>query len=308
MAGSSATRSAPICSARSRAASRRTARRPALYAASVLASFWPGSLFAALAIPFAWRHRRESSTRFALAAILPHWIVYELIATKLPHYVLPAFPAIACLTAAGLLRPAAFRGRLARALALLYGALWLACGLAFAAAGPVLLWRLQGVLPTLPIAAAVLASALLVLAAVLLLRRQRPRAFAAAAGAALVLYGSLFLLVVPDLDAIWLSPRIAATVRQVRPCPDSRLASVSFSEPSLVFLVGRDTALIPPADAARFLAADPACALALVGARDDAAFRAALTVPVRTIATIDGINYSTGRRLRLSLVTASARR
>ncbi len=280
---------------------------PGTYLAMFLASFWPGSLFAALAIPFAWTWRRENAVRFALAAILPDWVVYELIATKLPHYVLPAFPAIACLTAASLLSPVAWRGAVARIAALFYGALWLVAGLVFACAGPVLLWRLQGEISPVATAASAGAASLIVASASLLGRRRRLRAFAAAGGSALILYASLFLAVIPRLDAIWLSPRIAETVAIVRPCPDSVLASVSFSEPSLVFLVGRNTKLLPAASAARFLAADRACGLALVGRRDERAFHAALAIPVRALATIDGINYSTGRRLHLTLWTASPR-
>ena len=37
--------------------------------------------------------------RFLLAWIVPSWIVFELVVTKLPHYVLPLYPAIAILIA-----------------------------------------------------------------------------------------------------------------------------------------------------------------------------------------------------------------
>ena len=278
---------------------------PGTYLAMFLAAFWPGSIFAALAIPFAWAERRRPAVVFALAAILPHWIVYELIATKLPHYVLPAYPAIACVTAAALLAPRPARWRSARAAIALYGALWTVAGLAFAVAGPLLLWRLQGEVSAVAIADAAVAAGLVVAATVLLLCRARLAAFGASALAATTIYASLFLLVLPELGTIWLSPRIADTVRLVRPCPDSVLASVSFSEPSLVFLAGRRTKLVPAAAAAGFLAADRACGLALVGTRDEGAFRAALTVPVRPLATIDGINYSNGRRLHLTLYRAA---
>ena len=54
---------------------------------------------------FVWARRREPAVRFCLCWIAPTWIVFELVATKLPHYVLPTYPAIACLTAAALLAP-----------------------------------------------------------------------------------------------------------------------------------------------------------------------------------------------------------
>ncbi len=82
--------------------------------------FFPGSLLTALAIPWAWRRARRtrvaapwwkhlalsacSSTGrhpelFLLCWLLPTWIVFECIATKLPHYVLPCYPAVALLSA-----------------------------------------------------------------------------------------------------------------------------------------------------------------------------------------------------------------
>ena len=45
----------------------------------------------------AWR--REPAVSFLLAWLVPSWIVFELAVTKLPHYVLPLYPAIAILIA-----------------------------------------------------------------------------------------------------------------------------------------------------------------------------------------------------------------
>lgn len=82
--------------------------------------FFPGSLLTALAIQWAWsRARRARSTHsiparwwsgltsrggrhpelFLLCWLLPTWIAFELVATKLPHYVLPCYPPLAVLSA-----------------------------------------------------------------------------------------------------------------------------------------------------------------------------------------------------------------
>jgi 4-amino-4-deoxy-L-arabinose transferase-like glycosyltransferase len=53
-----------------------------------------------------------------LAWLLPSWIVFELVLTKLPHYVLPLYPAIAILTAGALERRVLSRSWLMR------GAAW----------------------------------------------------------------------------------------------------------------------------------------------------------------------------------------
>ncbi len=270
-------------------------------------AFWPGSLFAAIAVPFAWRSRRAPEVRFLLCWILPHWILFELIATKLPHYVLPAYPAIAILTAAALRAPDGWqwpRQSWGKALLGLYGGAWLLLGLALALAGPILLWRLQRVISLPACFAAGLALVLVPGAALLAALREPRRALGFASAAALLTYLSLFWAVLPNLRAIWLSPRIAAMVAQVKPCPESVLASASFSEPSLVFLVGRGTRLVDAASAADLLARDRRCGLALVGSRDEAAFRVRLAhdgVAVQALGRLGGINYSTGRQLDLGL-------
>src|SRR5258708_31720688 len=60
---------------------------------------WPEAPLAAVAAAAVWRHRGEAGTRFLLAWLVPTWIVFELVVTKLPHYVLPLYPAIAILIA-----------------------------------------------------------------------------------------------------------------------------------------------------------------------------------------------------------------
>ncbi len=280
---------------------------PGYHLAVAAVAFWPGSLFAAMAVPFVWFRRRTAPVRFLLCWIVPHWLVFELIATKLPHYVLPAYPAVALLAAAGIAQPGGWRWPAAlwgRVLLVLYGLVWLAVGLVLAVAGPVLLWRLQRELPPVALLLPVLALPLLLLSAWLLLRGRAQDALLSVAGAAVISYFGLFSVVLPRLTTIWLSPRIAATVALVKPCPTSVLASASFSEPSLVFLAGQATRLVNASAAADFLAGDRACGLALVGSRDEAAFRARLqahALAVRQLALIEGINYSNGRRLQLKL-------
>jgi len=276
-------------------------------------AFWPGSVFAAAALPFVWLHRRLPQVRFLLCWIVPHWLVFEAIATKLPHYVLPAYPAIAILTAASFtatpgLLPAGWqlpRSRVGRALLAAYFLAWLLIGCAIAVAGPILLWRLQGTVSVPAIILAALSMPLILAAAWLLLLREPKRALASVGCAALLTYASLFWVVLPGLRVIWLAPRIVAMTEAVQPCPHSVLASASFSEPSLVFLRRNPTRLISASQSADLVVHDR-CAMALIGSRDRAAFEhrlAADRAAARQIGRLDGINYSTGRRLDLFLFT-----
>ncbi len=246
---------------------------PGYYLMVFTAAMWPGSLFAVLALPFIWRHRREPAVRFLLAWIVPTWAVFELVVTKLPHYVLPTYPAIACLTGAAAVAPEGWPdGRTWRAIRLAYGAIWLAVGCGLAVAGPALLWTLQGVVRPIPVLAGLVVIGAAIAGFRYTLRGRAMPALAASGVAAVVLFASTYAGVLPNLHAIWLSPRIAAAVAAARPCPDSVLASSSFSEPSLVFSVGQDTKLVNAGEAADFLLANRKCGLALIGKRDAESF------------------------------------
>ena len=72
---------------------------PGFYFLLFWVTFWPGSVLAGLAAPRVWQARREPGARFLLAWLMPSWLVFEAVITKLPHYVLPLYPAIAILIA-----------------------------------------------------------------------------------------------------------------------------------------------------------------------------------------------------------------
>src|SRR5258708_14584169 len=67
-----------------------------------------------MAAPAVWRARREPGAQYLLAWLVPSWIVFELVLTKLPHYVLPLYPAIAILTVGALERRVLSRSWLRR--------------------------------------------------------------------------------------------------------------------------------------------------------------------------------------------------
>src|SRR6185312_3112586 len=90
---------------------------------------FPAVLLLPAAAVTGWRGRAEPAIRFALAWLIPSWLVFELVPTKLPHYTLPCFGAIAWLMAAALTRP---MGALSRRVGAILN---LAVGAGFAAAG-----------------------------------------------------------------------------------------------------------------------------------------------------------------------------
>lgn len=65
------------------------------YLALFWITFFPASMVFAATLPAIWRARRSLWMQMALVWVVPMWIGFELASTKLPHYVMPTYPAIA---------------------------------------------------------------------------------------------------------------------------------------------------------------------------------------------------------------------
>src|SRR5260370_1342481 len=106
---------------------------PFSYLLLSVASFWPGSLILVPAMVHAWRRHELPVERFLLAWLVPSWVFLELVPTKLPHYVLPLFPALALLAAAALADGIRLEaGTWARRLRLLVSGAWVVASLGLA--------------------------------------------------------------------------------------------------------------------------------------------------------------------------------
>jgi hypothetical protein len=111
-----------------------------------------------------------------------------------------------------------------------------------------------------------------------------------------------FAMILPSLDHLWLSRSLAAMVARHAPLAGP-IISVGDAEPSLVFLLGTRTQLLPPEVAAQEMATNKD-AVALVEARQDSDFRRALaargTAP-RLLDHAAGLDYSNGKEMTISL-------
>ncbi|HKW53192.1 MAG TPA: glycosyltransferase family 39 protein, partial [Stellaceae bacterium] len=248
---------------------------PGAYLLLLALTFWPGSLLLGPAFAWAWRQRGAPAERFLIGWAVPFWLLLELVPTKLPHYILPAYPALALLAGRAMValgEGAATRWRWLDALVTL---LWSLVALALAAALVLLPLRFG----------AGLAVAGIVAAFVLLLfgfRLARAAWNHGGSGVvtriailALLVFAPSFALVAPSLDRLWLSRSAAAMVARHTPPIDAPVATVGDAEPSLVFLLGTRTRLLSADQAAQYVASARGAA-ALVSDRDDAAFRQAL--------------------------------
>ncbi|MCC7273945.1 MAG: glycosyltransferase family 39 protein [Alphaproteobacteria bacterium] len=245
---------------------------PGYYLALLVATAWPASLLVPQGVAAAWRGRTAPALRFALAWVVPGWLMFELVPTKLPHYVLPLYPTLALLAAHAAVAGVGGAGRWRWAAAAWF-ALWGVVGVALGALGLAAATAFGGGTP-LAALAGLAAGVLAVAAAALWLRRDAVAACVASVAGAAVVFGLLLGVVAPRLDDLWLG-RSAAALLAREGIAAGRVAVVGYAEPSLVFLAGTDIRFANTADAAAHLASVPD-AVALVGDRDRETFEVAV--------------------------------
>ena len=293
---------------------------------------WPGSLLTAIAFGRAvrrgyvasesarrpgagWiarvfafmRHARPSRLpeAFLIAWVVPAWIVFELIATKLPHYTMPLYPAIALLSARGVLAAGSvvrMRTVGPRIGFFVWGAIGVV-GLTLSVAVVAALGEFQQFVPSAAIWLGVVYPALLALAAWRALRALSNGKFmrAQAIGIAMIVSWCWLTLgwVAPRSPALWSSARVAKAVYELggaaRP-----VTLVGYPEDSAVFMFRGRAEHISNRELSDWLSAHPSGIVAV-----DALARPAGAQLVRAslerAASIDGYNYSVGRPVRIEV-------
>jgi 4-amino-4-deoxy-L-arabinose transferase-like glycosyltransferase len=263
---------------------------------------FPATALLPAALAHGWKERSGTLARFAICWLVPSWIVFEIAPTKLPHYTLPLYGALAWMAAAALTRPI---GRVSR-----YAGVLLSClvGVALAAAG-VVLAKLYGTDQSLrwSIAAAVLALAAAGAGSVgVLSDRRAVSALLAALGAGLLAHDALAAGLAPGLQPLWVSRRAAAELRHagidprngVTPGP---VAVAGYEEPSIVFLLGAHTQLGDGQTAAEAISEGRP---AIVESHELHAFMAELKAEdanAEAVAEVKGLDYSKGKPVDLFL-------
>jgi 4-amino-4-deoxy-L-arabinose transferase-like glycosyltransferase len=271
---------------------------PGTYLLLFWVTFWPAAPMAALAAPAVWRARREPGAQYLLAWLMPSWIMFELVLTKLPHYVLPLYPAIAILIVGALERRV-----LSRSPWLVRGAAWWFAIPAITAVsvivGAIALTR-QPAFLAWPFLAVSLIFGLF--AWWLYDDNRAERSLLNAAAAALLLGMGVYGIVVPSLTPLFPSAEIARVLRNVV-CVGPKAAAAGYHEPSLVFMTGTSTLLTDGSGAADFLS-HGICRFALVEARSERAFaQRAEAIGLRyNVATrVEGYNFSQGKPISVAV-------
>lgn len=289
---------------------------PGTYLGVFWITFWPAAPLALLAAAFVWRERRDDGVAFLLAWIIPFWLILEAVPTKLPHYVLPLYPAIAILIVLALERGGLLLRRWSRWLAAILFAL---VPLIFLIGAPTLFLLLEEGspllrLPFFALPFLVVAAALGLYGAWQIVGARPVRMLVAGVLASLTLTIAAYNFGLPMLKAFNLSPRLAAAAAATG-CANPAYASVGYREPSLVFKTDTEILMAKPDEAAAFIdAPGVGCRIAFIERRFEEEFRAALKgQSAPALATrVRGVNINAAvdrnRRLRVLDIAVYVRR
>ncbi|MCC6891118.1 MAG: glycosyltransferase family 39 protein [Hyphomicrobiales bacterium] len=271
---------------------------PGYYFLLFWGTFWPAATLAGVAAPAVIAARHEPGAKFLLAWVVPTWILFELIVTKLPHYVLPLYPALAILIA-GVIDSRT-----------LHAKSWIEHGTIWWFVVPVLL-GLSGLLLLVVIGRqfGFLAWPLIGASMVMGFRAWQlydsdggEHAFLRAGAAAVLMTAAIFGLVVPSLSPLFPGVAVARALRDSG-CKVPVVATAGYGEPSLVFLVGTGLRHTDGAGAAEFLRGGD-CRFALVEARQERSFaqRAdAVGLLYSSGPRIEGYNMGNGRTVTIAV-------
>ncbi|MEE2525988.1 glycosyltransferase family 39 protein [Hyphobacterium sp. HN65] len=184
---------------------------------------------------------QAKAIRFLLAWIIPSWIVFELMPTKLPHYPLPVYAALALIAGLGW---QAFSATplWTRLTSITLGLLGSVVLIALILAASIV----YGGSPVLAgIAAAICVMAILAVI-IAIMRKQGTAALMLAIFAGLSWHVQMRMVAVPLAQDLNLSERAAQTVADMTGQSGRDAVSVisSYNEPSLVFALGTETRLV----------------------------------------------------------------
>jgi 4-amino-4-deoxy-L-arabinose transferase-like glycosyltransferase len=279
---------------------------PGYYLALVSITLWPATLFLLPGIRLGVANRHTPAVRFLLVWIAANWLMFELVSTKLPHYILPVYPALIFLGALWATRQTETETKWSRWFSYIAG-LQFALALAALTAAPIILARKfgDGGTPTL-IAGACTGAVAGLTALVFFLRRSDITASACAMVSAILLFATLAAGTAPHLGQIWMSSRAANMIAKAHQPNDPPIVLAGYVEPSLVFLLGTNT-LIDNGDTAAAAAAHQG-GLALVDDHERRNFLNdlnSLNSDAKQVGELSGIDYSRGKPEHLTLYRVS---
>lgn len=280
---------------------------PGYHLAFFWGAFWPFAAFAPLGAVWLWVRRKQIVGAFLLGWIVPAWIIFEITPTKLPHYVIVAYPAIAGAIAAAMLDERLWRDASMRLRRIAFG-LWVIPAAVLCLGGALAVPVIEGRVSIGAAAFALAGAVALSFAGRALWRWERGAFLGAAIPGAALLYAGIFGFALPGLDRAFVSPRLAAATEAHRCGAEGPVGLTYYREPSAVFLLGTETVMANGRGMAEALGAGRV-SFAWIEERDREAFdEAAAALGLRPVPLdeLTGFNYSRGKPVDLTLFATRA--
>ncbi len=271
---------------------------PGTYLLSSLLTAWPWSVLAPFVLIAGWKHRTQPAVRFCLAWLIPAWIVFEIVPTKLPHYTMPLYPALMLLTGWALSETAESQTLLRNMLSRFGSAYRILWALVAAAMGAAIVYATMtyGQVAWLGASAAALAAIFAGVWAVFFIRRSQ--AWIGLAAASLLFGFFVFGGTMPYLERLAVSVRLSAAL-----APFSEPAALAeFHEPSAVFLLGTHTRLTTVEGAVAYAMSAPDRPAVIPKAAMETARARAEGREIVSRGDVSGYNYSRSKPVDLVVI------
>mgnify|MGYP003967250589 FL=1 len=218
---------------------------PGSYLLSSILTAWPIALFIIPSALWCFKNKDNKAVKFLLCSLIPSWLFFEIIPTKLLHYVLPLLPSFAILTAAMIVssvKDKKFKGISENFIVKCLSTLPFLGG-AIIAAGIIYIGNRYGeglTLSILLIASIYLFSSFL--CGYFLYIKSFIKAALLVIFCNIIALKLLIILIPNQLQKIWVSERIYSQIQ------DKNLSEVflllGYSEPSLIFRLGSQTKIV----------------------------------------------------------------
>lgn len=195
--------------------------------------FWPGSLLFWRGGVFAYTNRSTPAVRFLLAWIIPTWVFFEIMPSKLPQYVLPTFPAIALLCSLALqtCKDNITVGKWEHGMQI--G--WVILSLALCAGVTALSYYFRHTVDATACVIGLLVPGLLLGCIYYAWQGRYHQAVVGLLVVSLVTYPMLFGYALPRLSPLWVSRNAVESINKDQLSEQNPLLVVGFTEPSTVF-------------------------------------------------------------------------
>ncbi len=276
---------------------------PGIYTVLMLVTFWPASLLFVSSLGFLRKDWNARAVLFAVSWAIPSWLVFELTPTKLPHYVLPLYPALA------LLIGYAFQNgfHVTKIWQKIFLALLFVIPGILGTTGFIGLLVLEGDFQIILIVTVFLAVGSGFYGWKRFNTEKTPsQGVFFLVSAAFFTYFSVYQIVFPKLETLWISNRmIVALEKQERgaSCPAPSVISVGYHEPSLAFLGPLDLRFAPSVDVVKALSENPCRLLYVTAQREKAQLEALNKAGLRPIVleTMKGFKLNGGDDVTIKL-------